>query len=83
MPDIINVATNTTLNAKINKVKGKVPSITDIITTAVLNAKINQFKFRIPNTTNLSTTAALIAVENKVPIICNLDRKNDDNTKVS
>ena len=41
LPDITNLATNTTLNAKANDVKNEIPSITNLPTTAALNAKIN------------------------------------------
>ena len=41
MPDITNLATNTTFNAKINEVKCDILSITNLATTAALNAKIN------------------------------------------
>ena len=41
MPDITNLATNTTFNAKINEVKCFILSITNLATTAALNAKIN------------------------------------------
>ena len=40
MPDITNLVTNTTLNAKINEVKGEIPSITNLAATAALNNKI-------------------------------------------
>ena len=39
--DIINLATKTTLNAKIDEVKGEIPSITNLATTAALHFKIN------------------------------------------
>ena len=67
IPDIINLATNTTLKAKTNEVKNKIPSITNSATTAALNAKINYVKNKIPNITNLATTTALTAVENEIP----------------
>ena len=41
IPDITNVTTNTTLNVKINRIKG---SIIDLGTTDVLNVKINEVK---------------------------------------
>ena len=41
--DITNLATNTTLNAKINEVKKK-PCITDLATTTAPNAKITRLK---------------------------------------
>ena len=37
----LTLATKTTLNAKINDVKGEIPSTTNLATTAALNAKIN------------------------------------------
>ena len=36
IPDITNLATNTTLNDKINKVKNEIPTITNLATTAAL-----------------------------------------------
>ena len=36
-----NLATNTTLNAKINEVKSKIPNITNLATTAALTAVEN------------------------------------------
>ena len=69
IPDITNVATNRTHNAKINGVKNEIPSIIDFTTTA-LNAKINEGKNKISNITNLATTTALTALtalENKIP----------------
>ena len=44
IPDVTNLATNTTLNAKINEVKKEVPSITNLTTTTALNAIINEVK---------------------------------------
>ena len=43
-PDISNLATNTTLNAKINEVKNEIPSITNLTTTVAHNDKINEVK---------------------------------------
>ena len=49
--DITNLATNTTLNAKINEVKDAI-HVTNLATTAALNAKINEVKGKIPSITN-------------------------------
>ena len=49
IPDIPNLATNTTLNAKINEVKNKIPNITNLATTTALTAVENE----IPNVSNL------------------------------
>ena len=49
MPDITNLAAKTTLNAKINEVKGEIPSITNLATTTALTAVEN----KIPNVSNL------------------------------
>ena len=44
-PDITNLATNASLNTKINEVKGQIPSITNLVTTLALttveNKKLN------------------------------------------
>ena len=79
IPDIINLATKTTLNAKINEVKGEIPSSTNLATTAALNAKIIEVKSKIPNIANLASTTALTAVGNKIPHVSNLLKKSDYN----
>ena len=76
IPDITNLASNTTLNAKINEVKNEVPSITNLATNASLNAKTNEVKGEIPGITSLATTAALNTVENKIQ--SNLVKKKTD-----
>ena len=44
-PDITNLATNASLDTKINEVKGQIPSITNLVTTLALttveNKKLN------------------------------------------
>ena len=78
-------ATKTTLNSKINEVKGGIPSVTNLATTTALNPKINKVKNKILNTTNLATNTALTAVENKIPNVSNLVKKEKNyyNTKIS
>ena len=49
IPDITNLAINSSLNAKIIEVKGKIPSITNLATTTALTAVEN----KIPNVSNL------------------------------
>ena len=49
MPDITNSATNAYLNAKINKVKSKIPRITNLGITTALTTAGN----KIPNVSNL------------------------------
>ena len=44
IPDITNLATNTTVNSKISEVKNEIPSIINSVTNASLNAKINEVK---------------------------------------
>ena len=72
MTDIANLATNTTLNAKVNEVKGEISSITNLATTIALTGKINEVKDKIYNITNLATTTTLTVVENKIPNVSNL-----------
>ena len=83
MPDITNIATKTTLNAKINEVKGEIPSITNLAATAALNTKINEVTGKIPNITNSATTTALTAVKNEILNVSNLVKRTDYNTKNS
>ena len=49
IPDITNLATKTTLNAKINEIRGKIPSITNLATKTALNA----VEYKIPSVSNL------------------------------
>ena len=72
------LATNTPLNAKINKVKSEIPNITNLAANASLKAKINEDKGWIPKITNLATTTtALIYVENKIHNVRNLVKKKN------
>ena len=78
------MAISTPLNTKIHEVKGEIPAITNLATNASLNANINGVKDETPNIANLATTAALFAVENKVPNINNLVKKDWlKNSKIS
>ena len=63
--------------------QGEIPSITKLATTASLSTKINEAKNKIRNITNLGTTIGFIPVENKIPIVRNLVKKIDYNTKMS
>ena len=50
MLDITNLGTNASLNAKINEVKGEIPSITYLATTIALteyNTKINETEKKV------------------------------------
>ena len=50
IPDINNLATNTTFNSKINEIQNKIPNITNLATTSALTAVEN----KIPNVGSLS-----------------------------
>ena len=67
IPDINNLATNTTFNAKRNEVKNEILSIINIAAIVAFNSNINEAKINMPHITNLATTAALTAIENKIP----------------
>ena len=49
MPDITNLATKISFNAKINEVKGEIPIIINLATTTSLSAVEN----KMPNVSNL------------------------------
>ena len=44
MPDITNLASNTTPNAKVNEVKIEIPGMINSATNASYNAKTNEVK---------------------------------------
>ena len=49
MPDVANLATKTTLNAKINQVKVEIPNITNLATSTDITVVEN----KIPKVSNL------------------------------
>ena len=49
IPDITSLATNTSLNTKINEVKGEIPNITNLVTFTAFTA----VESRIPNISSL------------------------------
>ena len=55
IPNITNLATNTTLNVKRNEIKSEIPSITNFAATATFNAEITEIKHKIPNMTNVAS----------------------------
>ena len=63
-------------NAKIKNIGDEIPDITNLATKTILNTRINEVKAEILNINNLATTAALTAVENKIPDVGNLVKKN-------
>ena len=67
IPNITNLASNTTLNAKVNEVKNEISSIINLATNASLNTKTKEVKCEILGVTNLATTAVFTTVENKIP----------------
>ena len=66
--------TNANMNAKIKDIE--IPDITNLATNNALNAKINEVKNKIRSITNLGPTTGLTAVENKIPKVSNLVKKN-------
>ena len=59
-----------------SRVKNKILNITNLTTNFTLNIKINEFNSKISCITNLATYTALTAVENKLPYVSNLVKKN-------
>ena len=64
--DITNLALNTTLDAKINRIKNEIPSINNLATTTALTAVEN----KIPNVSNLAKNTdyntKINEIENKI-----------------
>ena len=63
-------------NARIKNIEDKIIDITNLATKTTLNVKINEVKGEVSSITNLATTTALTAVENKIPDVSNLVKKN-------
>ena len=76
IPDITHLASKTTLNAKTNEVKVEIPNIIKLAINAYVNTEINEVKGKIANISNFATTSDFTAVENKVPSVSNLVKKN-------
>ena len=62
-------------DAKIKNIEDKISDISYVATKSNLNTKINEVKNEIPANTGLATTALTI-IENKIPSIGNLVKKN-------
>ena len=63
------------------KLKVKYLVFTSLASANALNAKINEVKNKKPKVTSFAATTSLTAVENKMPNISNLVKKNNCNTK--
>ena len=74
-PNIRNLASNTTLNPKVNEVKNEISSIINLATNASLNTKTKEVKCEILGATNLATTAAFTTVTKKMPNFNDLVKK--------
>ena len=59
----------------------KIPDTSELVTKADNDTKITEIKDKIPRITDLATTAALKAVENKIPHVINLIKKQDYDAK--
>ena len=58
------------------KLKKKIPDASKLVKKTDYNAKITEINGKIPSISGLATTSALIAVENKIPNIISLGKKN-------
>ena len=64
------------LEKKINNTDKKIPNTSGLVKKADYTTKITEIEGKIPSiTTGLGTTAALTTVENKIPNINNLVKK--------
>ena len=68
-------------NAKIKNIEDNIPNITNLATNTTLNAKTNEVKGEITSITNLATTAALSTVENRIPTVSDLVKREDYDAK--
>ena len=77
LSNVVNneVVKKTEYDARIKNIEDKIPDICNLATKSNLNTKINEVNNEIPRITGLATASALTTVENKVPSIRNLVKK--------
>ena len=64
--------------------ENEIPDTSGLVKTTDYNTKITEIESQIPDISNLATKTALTTVENKIPSVRNLVKKNTDyNTKVT
>ena len=68
IPDITNLATTSSLNAKINEVKGKIPNFTNLVTTT---SSLFSVEIKIPTVSNLIKKLTITQKVMKLKIITN------------
>ena len=66
----------TEYDAKIKNIEVEMPDISNLATKSNLNTKINEIRNKIQSITGLATTSTWTSVENKIPSISNLVKKN-------
>ena len=71
-----NVVKKTEYNAKIKIIEDKIPDFANLDMKTTLHDKINEIKGEISSITNLATNTDYTAVENKIPNVSNLVKKN-------
>ena len=71
-----NVVKKEVYNAKIKNIEDKIPDITNLATKTTLNTKTNDVKTEISSISGLAATSALTAIENKIPNVSNIVKKN-------
>ena len=98
IPDISNLVKKTDYNTKITEIENKIPGISNLATKAVLTTVKNKIpdisnlatktalttvENKISNINNPATKTLVNNVEDKIPIICDLVKKSDYNTKIT
>ena len=64
------------MEKKISDTDNKMSDTSELIIKTNYNVKITEIEGKIPSITALATTAALVAVENKIPNVSNLVKKD-------
>ena len=64
------------MEKKISDTDNKMSDTSELIIKTNYNVKITEIEGKIPSITALATTAALVAVENKIPDVSNLVKKD-------
>ena len=71
-------ADKSNLEKKVSDADEKIPDTSGLVKKTDYSAKITDIEGKIPSTSGLATTSALTAVENKIPNISNLVKKEKE-----
>ena len=74
--DTIGFVLKTNYDADKSELENKIPDTSGLVKKTDYSTKIAKIQGKIPDISNLATKTASTSVENKIPSVCNLVKKN-------